>query len=80
MSVLTVRISRFCTRCGHGIRPTIGGTVCLVCFPLCYVLTSVVSILRAIYEICLKRGWAVPTRAALDMCKMVEKRMYVFTQ
>ena len=35
------------------------------------------SVLRAIYEICLKRGWAVPTRAALDMCKMVEKRMLV---
>ena len=37
---------------------------------------SFVSILRAIYEICLKRGWAAPTRAALDMCKMVEKRMF----
>ena len=42
-------------------------------------LTCVDSILRAIYEICLKRGWAVPTRAALDMCKMVEKRMFVFS-
>jgi pre-mRNA-splicing helicase BRR2 len=50
----------------------------LFCFPLSYILTPVVSILRAIYEICLKRGWAVPTRAALDMCKMVEKRMYVY--
>jgi hypothetical protein len=29
------------------------------------------------FEICLKRGWAVPARAALDLCKMVEKRMYV---
>jgi Sec63 Brl domain len=37
------------------------------------------SILRAIYEICLKRGWAAPTRAALEMCKMVEKRMFVPT-
>lgn len=28
------------------------------------------------FEICLKRGWAVPAKAALDMCKMVEKRMW----
>jgi hypothetical protein len=41
------------------------------------VLTPGYSILRAIYEICLKRGWAAPTRAALEMCKMVEKRMFV---
>lgn len=34
--------------------------------------------MRAIFEICLKRGWAVPAKAALDMCKMVERRMYVF--
>jgi hypothetical protein len=27
------------------------------------------------FEICLKRGWAVPAKAALDLCKMVEKRM-----
>ncbi|KAJ7228289.1 Sec63 Brl domain-containing protein [Mycena pura] len=31
-------------------------------------------ILRAMFEICLKRGWAVP--ATLDLCKMVEKRMW----
>jgi pre-mRNA-splicing helicase BRR2 len=31
--------------------------------------------MHAIFEICLKRGWAVPARAALDMCKMVERRM-----
>lgn len=29
------------------------------------------------FEICLKRGWAIPTRAALDLCKMVEKKLYV---
>ena len=34
-------------------------------------------ILRAIFEICLKRGWAVPAKAALDLCKMAEKRMSV---
>jgi hypothetical protein len=28
------------------------------------------------FEICLKRGWAIPARAALDMCKMAEKRMW----
>lgn len=28
------------------------------------------------FEICLKRGWAIPTRAALDMCKMAERRMW----
>ena len=28
------------------------------------------------FEICLKRGWAVPARAALEMCKMVERRMW----
>lgn len=33
------------------------------------------SILRAIFEICLKRGWAIPAKAALDLCKMVERRM-----
>ncbi|KAJ7197624.1 hypothetical protein GGX14DRAFT_402549 [Mycena pura] len=33
-------------------------------------------ILRAMFEICLKRGWAVPAKATLDLCKMVEKRMW----
>ena len=28
------------------------------------------------FEICLKRGWAVPAKACLDLCKMVEKRMW----
>ena len=36
-------------------------------------------ILRAIFEICLKRGWAVPAKEALELCKMVEKRMYART-
>ena len=35
------------------------------------------SILRAIYEICLKRAWAVPAKCALSLCKMVERRMWV---
>ncbi|OBZ77999.1 putative U5 small nuclear ribonucleoprotein helicase [Grifola frondosa] len=41
-----------------------------------YVQQSAGRILRAMFEICLKRGWAVPARAALDLCKMVEKRMW----
>ncbi|KAI0302834.1 Sec63-domain-containing protein [Multifurca ochricompacta] len=41
-----------------------------------FVQQSAGRILRAIYEICSKRGWAAPTRAALDMCKMAEKRMW----
>ncbi|KAF8629449.1 hypothetical protein AX15_003443 [Amanita polypyramis BW_CC] len=41
-----------------------------------YVTQSAGRILRAIFEICLRRGWAIPARAALDMCKEVEKRMW----
>ncbi|KAF8328166.1 Sec63-domain-containing protein [Cantharellus anzutake] len=41
-----------------------------------YVQQSAGRILRAMFEICLKRGWAIPTRAALDMCKMAEKKMW----
>ncbi|KAH9930429.1 Sec63-domain-containing protein [Epithele typhae] len=41
-----------------------------------YVTQSAGRIMRAIFEICLKRGWAVPAKAALDMCKMVERRMW----
>lgn len=41
-----------------------------------FVQQSAGRIMHAIFEICLKRGWAVPARAALDMCKMVERRMW----
>ncbi|KAF7968038.1 hypothetical protein HWV62_32144 [Athelia sp. TMB] len=41
-----------------------------------FVQQSAGRILRAMFEICLKRGWAVPARACLDLCKMVEKRMW----
>ncbi|KZV62423.1 Sec63-domain-containing protein [Peniophora sp. CONT] len=41
-----------------------------------FVQQSAGRILRAMFEICLKRGWAVPARAALEMCKMVERRMW----
>ncbi|KAI8357996.1 Sec63-domain-containing protein [Mortierella sp. GBAus27b] len=42
-----------------------------------YVTQSSGRILRAIFEICLRRGWAQLTRKALDLCKMVEKRQWV---
>ncbi|PFH47664.1 hypothetical protein AMATHDRAFT_77103 [Amanita thiersii Skay4041] len=41
-----------------------------------FVQQSAGRILRAIFEICLKRGWAVPAKAALDLCKEVDKRMW----
>ena len=41
-----------------------------------YVTQSAGRILRAIFEICLKRGWAALTQKALDLCKMVDKRMW----
>ncbi|KAL1920366.1 uncharacterized protein VTP21DRAFT_743 [Calcarisporiella thermophila] len=42
-----------------------------------YVTQSAGRILRAIFEICLRRGWAQLTRKALDLCKMVEKRTWL---
>ncbi|KAJ3311396.1 DEIH-box ATPase [Blyttiomyces sp. JEL0837] len=42
-----------------------------------YVTQSAGRILRAIFEICLKRGWAQLSRKALDLCKMVERRMWL---
>jgi pre-mRNA-splicing helicase BRR2 len=41
-----------------------------------FVQQSAGRILRAMFEMCLKRGWAGPTRLALDLCKMVERRMW----
>ncbi|KAH7882250.1 putative RNA helicase [Phlebopus sp. FC_14] len=41
-----------------------------------FVQQSAGRILRAMFEICLKRGWAVPARACLALCKMVERRMW----
>ncbi|GBE89249.1 Pre-mRNA-splicing factor brr2 [Sparassis crispa] len=41
-----------------------------------YVQQSAGRILRAMFEICLKRGWAIPAKAALDLCKMVDRRMW----
>ncbi|OZJ03702.1 hypothetical protein BZG36_03306 [Bifiguratus adelaidae] len=42
-----------------------------------YVTQSAQRILRAIFEMCLKRGWCQLTIKALDLCKMVEKRMWL---
>ncbi|KAJ3190089.1 DEIH-box ATPase [Gaertneriomyces sp. JEL0708] len=41
-----------------------------------YVTQSAGRILRAIYEICLKRGWARVARSCLEVCKMVDRRMW----
>ena len=41
-----------------------------------YVTQSAGRILRAIFEIALKKGWSSVARSALDMCKMAEKRMW----
>ncbi|KAF8132804.1 Sec63 Brl domain-containing protein [Boletus edulis] len=41
-----------------------------------FVQQSAGPILRAMFEICLKRGWAMPARACLALCKMVERRMW----
>ncbi|KAJ3338078.1 DEIH-box ATPase [Gonapodya sp. JEL0774] len=42
-----------------------------------YVTQSAGRLLRAIFEICLKRGWAQISRRSLDLCKMVDKRMWL---
>ncbi|KPI42397.1 Pre-mRNA-splicing factor brr2 [Cyphellophora attinorum] len=41
-----------------------------------YVTQSAGRILRAIFEICLRKGWSHVARTALDLCKMAEKRMW----
>ncbi|KAI9277671.1 Sec63 Brl domain-containing protein [Umbelopsis sp. AD052] len=42
-----------------------------------YVTQSAGRILRAIFEICMRRGWAQLTKKALDLCKMVDKRAWL---
>ncbi|KAJ5085699.1 hypothetical protein N7532_010470 [Penicillium argentinense] len=41
-----------------------------------YVTQSAGRIIRALFEICLRKGWASVTKTALDLCKMAEKRMW----
>ncbi|KAI9679963.1 MAG: DEIH-box ATPase [Caeruleum heppii] len=43
---------------------------------LVYVTQSAGRILRAIFEITLKKGWSSVAKTALDLCKMAEKRMW----
>jgi pre-mRNA-splicing helicase BRR2 len=43
---------------------------------LVYVTQSAGRILRAIFEITLKKGWASVAKIALDLCKTAEKRMW----
>lgn len=42
-----------------------------------YVTQSAGRLLRAMYEICLVKRWAALTRLSLDLCKMVERRMWL---
>lgn len=42
-----------------------------------YITQSAGRLLRAIYEIVLKKRWASLTKTVLDLCKMVEKRMWL---
>ncbi|KAF4587861.1 activating signal cointegrator 1 complex subunit 3 [Ophiocordyceps camponoti-floridani] len=41
-----------------------------------YVTQSAGRILRAMFEICLKKGWSSVAKIALDLCKMAERRMW----
>ena len=41
-----------------------------------YVTQSAGRILRALFEICLKKGWSSVAKIALDLCKMAERRMW----
>ena len=43
---------------------------------LVYVTQSAGRILRAIFEISLKKGWASVAKTSLDLCKMAERRMW----
>jgi pre-mRNA-splicing helicase BRR2 len=42
-----------------------------------YITQSAGRLLRAIYEIALKKQWAGVTKMVLDLCKMVEKRIWL---
>lgn len=41
-----------------------------------YVQQSAGRIMRAIFEVCLRRGWAALALRALNWCKMIDKRMW----
>lgn len=44
---------------------------------LVYITQSAGRLLRAIHEIALKKNWALVARKTLDLCKMVERRMWL---
>lgn len=80
-SLFPYNFVRFCPCRGYGLCAAIGRTVGCYSSILRVRLNCRVSyydvyrIIHAIYDFCLKCGWAVPAKAALDLCKMVEKRM-----
>ena len=41
-----------------------------------YVTQSAGRLMRCLFELCLKRGWAGLTDRALALCKMVNQRMW----
>ncbi len=41
-----------------------------------YIRDSAGRLMRCLFEICLKRGWANLTEKALGLCKMVSRRMW----
>jgi pre-mRNA-splicing helicase BRR2 len=41
-----------------------------------YVTQSAGRLMRCLFEICLKRGWAGLTDRAMNLCKMINKRMW----
>lgn len=42
-----------------------------------YITQSAGRLIRAMYEIALRKGWAQLTRITLDLCKMVERRLWL---
>ena len=41
-----------------------------------YITQSAGRIIRSIFEICLKRGWAAVAEKTLNLCKMIDHRMW----
>ena len=41
-----------------------------------YVTQSAGRLMRCLFEICLKRGWAGLADRAMNLCKMINKRMW----
>ena len=41
-----------------------------------YVTQSAGRLVRALFEIAIKRGWAALSEKLLDLCKMIDRRMW----